>query len=104
MEPVAFWSHALAAALYSALTLWELRRGIRIGSEHRMLLAALALTACWAWLTAVDPSSLLAAYSETARNLAWVGVLYRLAVGDRAETRQHGVQPVYAAVAAALGL
>jgi len=101
---VAFWSHALAAALFSALVLWELRRGIRIGGEHRMLLAALALTACWAWLIAVDLSSMLGAYAETARNLAWVGVLYRLAVGDRTATRQHGVQPVYAAVAAALGL
>ena len=103
---VAFWSHALAAALFSALALWELRRGIRIGSEHRMLLAALALTACWAWLTALNPTSVLTAYAETARNLVWVGVLHRLAVGDGdgAEARQHGVQPVYAAVAAALGL
>jgi putative PEP-CTERM system histidine kinase len=101
---VAFWSHALAAALYLALVLWELRRGIRIGSEQRMLLAALALTACWAWLTAVEPWSMLAAYSETARNLVWVGVLYRLAEGDSDEQRQRGVQPVYAAVAGVLGL
>ena len=100
---VAFWSHALAAALYGALVLWELRRGIRIGQEHRMLLGALALTACWAWLTAVEPWSMLAAYSETARNLVWVGVLYRLAEGDSDE-RQRGVQPVYAAVAGVLGL
>ncbi len=105
MQPVlAFWSHALAAALYSALMLWELRRGIRIGSEHRMLLAALALTACWAWLTAVEPLSMLAAYAETARNLVWVGVLYRLAEGDGGEMRQRGVQPVYAAVAGVLGM
>jgi len=106
---VAFWSHALAAALYSALVLWELRRGIRIGGEHRMLLAALALTACWAWLTAVDPHSILAAYAETARNLVWLGVLYRLAEGDGvegdgADRRQRGVRPVYAAVAGVLGL
>jgi len=101
---LAFWSHALAAALYSALVLWELRRGIRIGSEHRMLLVALALTACWAWLTAVEPLSMLAAYAETARNLVWVGVLYRLAEGDGGEMRQRGVQPVYAAVAGVLGL
>ena len=101
---VAFWSHALAAALFSALVLWELRRGIRIGSGQRMLLAALALTACWAWLTALQPYSTLAAYAETARNLVWVGVLYRLAEGDSADLRQRGVMPVYAAVAGALGL
>ncbi len=101
---VAFWSHALAATLYSGLVLWELGRGIRIGNEQRMLLAALALTACWAWLTAVEPHSILAAYAETARNLAWIGVLYRLAEGDGDDMRQRGVRPVYAAVAGVLGL
>lgn len=68
-----------------------------------MLLAAFALTACWAWITAITPTSILAGYSETARNLVWVGVLYRLAEVDGSE-RQHGVKPVYAAVAGVLGL
>ena len=101
---VAFWSHALAAALFSALALWELRRGIRIGTGQRMLLAALALTACWAWLAALQPTSTIAAYAETARNLVWIGVLYRLAAGASTDLRQRGVMPVYAAVAGALGL
>ena len=70
---IAFWTHALAAALFASLTLWELRRGLA-ESEQRMLLAAFALTGCWAWVTAVAPTSMLAAYAETARNLAWVGV------------------------------
>ncbi len=100
----AFWSYALAAALYAGLVIWELRRGIRIGRGHRMLLAALSLTASWAWLTAVEPLSVLAAYAETARNLVWVGVLYRLAEEASDEVRQRGVQPVYAAVAGVLGL
>ena len=99
---IAFWTHALAAALFAALVLWELRGG-RVEDEQRMLLAAFALTACWAWITAVAPESMLAAYAETARNLVWVGVLYRLAdpSGDK---RQLGVRPVYAAVAAVLGV
>ena len=101
---IAFWSHGLAAALYAALVLWELRRGIRIGGGQRMLLAALALTACWAWLTAVEPTSMLAAYAETARNLVWVGVLYSLGRHGDSGERQHGVQLVYAAVAGVLGL
>ena len=99
---IAFWTHALAAALFSSLTLWELRRGIG-ESEQRMLLAAFALTACWAWITAMAPTTMLAAYSETARNLVWVGVLYRLAGIDSID-EQRGVKPVYAAVAAVLGL
>ena len=99
---IAFWTHALAAALFASLTAWELRRGLP-ESEQRMLLAAFALTGCWAWVTAVAPLSMLAAYAETARNLAWVGVLYRLAGQDGREA-QHGVKPVYAAVGAVLGL
>ena len=99
---IAFWTHALAAALFSSLTLWELRRGLG-ESEQRMLLAAFALTACWAWITAMAPTTMLAAYSETARNLVWVGVLYRLAGIDSSD-EQRGVKPVYAAVAGVLGL
>jgi putative PEP-CTERM system histidine kinase len=99
---IAFWTHALAAALFASLTLWELRRGLG-ESEQRMLLAAFALTASWAWITSLAPTTMLAAYSETARNLVWVTVLYRLAGIDSSE-EQRGVKPVYAAVAAVLGL
>jgi putative PEP-CTERM system histidine kinase len=99
---IAFWTHALAAALFASLTLWELRRGLG-ESEQRMLLAAFALTGVWAWVTALAPTTMLAAYSETARNLVWVGVLYRLAGIDSSQ-EQLGVRPVYAAVAAVLGL
>jgi putative PEP-CTERM system histidine kinase len=100
---IAFWTHALAAALFASLTLWELRRGLAESSQ-RMLLAAFALTGCWAWLTALAPTTMLAAYGETARNLVWVGVLYRLAGVDSGDGSQRGVRPVYAAVAGVLGL
>ncbi len=100
---IAFWSHALAAALFVSLMLWELRRGMA-ESGQRMLLASFAVTGCWAWLTAIAPESMLAAYAETARNLVWVGVLYRLAEPAAEDKRQRGVRPVYAAVAGVLGL
>ena len=77
----------VTALLFAGLTLWELRRGLTESSQ-RMLLAAFALTGCWAWLTAMAPTTMLAAYSETARNLVWIGVLYRLSEGDR----EHGGQ------------
>ncbi|WP_037503005.1 XrtA/PEP-CTERM system histidine kinase PrsK [Sphingomonas jaspsi] len=99
---IAFWTYCLAAAMFAALTLWELRRGLG-EDQQRLLLAAFALTACWAWLTAVAPTSILAGYSESARNLVWIGVLYRLAEVDSDE-RQRGVKPVYVAVAGVLGL
>ena len=77
---IAFWTHALAAALFASLTAWELRRGLA-ESEQRMLLAAFALTGCWAWVTAVAPTSMLAVGSSALPLLVASVVLTVLAVG-----------------------
>ena len=97
-----FWSHAIAAALFVSLILWRLKIGIRQPAQ-RLMLAGFALTACWAWLSAIAPASHLPIFAETMRNLIWVGVLHSLSSGGEGE-RQHGVRWVYAAVAAVLGL
>ena len=99
---IAFWSHALAAALFVSLILWRLRPASRQAGQ-RLLLAAFALTACWAWLARSRPAARSPAYAETARNLVWVGMLYSLSSAAASE-RQRGVRLVYAAVAAVLGL
>ncbi|WP_114226759.1 MULTISPECIES: XrtA/PEP-CTERM system histidine kinase PrsK [Sphingomonas] len=99
-----FWSHALAAILFATLLVWQLREGVR-SSVQKNLLGALLLTCLWAWLTAIDPHSLLAAHAETARNLMWVSLLHALASSGRESGRQlHGVGWVYAAVAAVIAL
>jgi len=97
-----FWSHAIAAALFVTLIVWRLRIGVRLPAQ-RLMLAGFALTACWAWLSAIAPASDLPVFAETMRNLVWVGVLHSLSSGGDGE-RQHGVLWVYAAVAAVLGL
>jgi putative PEP-CTERM system histidine kinase len=97
-----FWSHAIAASLFLSLILWRLHIGVRHPAQ-RLMLAGFALTACWAWLSAIMPSSQLPLFAETMRNLVWVGVLYSLSSGGEGE-RQHGVRWVYTAVAAVLGL
>ena len=103
MSPlIAFWSHALAATMFASLLLWRLGAGA-LHSGHRLLLAALALTACWAWLEAIAPASLVAEYAETARNLVWVALLYSLYTSS-GDGRQKGVRLVYGAVSAALGM
>ncbi len=98
---IAFWSHGLAAALFLALTLWRLGDAARDPAQ-RLLLGAFALTACWAWLAAVDPGEVIVGYAESARNLLWISVLYSLsaATGER----EHGLKLVYGAVAAVIGL
>ncbi len=103
MSPIiSFWSHALAAAMFASLLIWRLAAGAR-QPGHRLLLGAFALTACWAWLEAIDPGGLLSRYAETARNLVWVGLLYSL-YASTGDGRQRGVNFVYAAVSAVLGL
>ena len=97
---IAFWSHALATAMFAALLIWRLGSGSpRAGA--RILLAAFALTGCWAWLAAMGPAEPLTAFAETARNLMWISLLYSLSADGK--ERQHGVRLVYAAVAAVLG-
>ncbi len=101
---LAFWSHALAALLFGALLVWQLRRGVQ-GAAPRLLLAGLLLTAAWAWLRAIGAGPLLTGHAETARNLVWIGLLYALAVSPQANgQRLQGVGLVYAAVAGVLGL
>jgi putative PEP-CTERM system histidine kinase len=97
---IAFWSHALAAAVFVGLLIWRLGAGARDPGQ-RLLLAGFAVTACWAWLSAISPGEPLARYAETARNLVWVGLLYSLSA--RGTERQHGVKMVYAAVSAVVG-
>lgn len=101
---ITFWSHALAAVMFATLLLWQLRSGAR-GAGRRLLLAGLLMTSVWAWFTAVQPGSGLAAQAETARNLLWIGLLYALSQSSQEEgLRQQGVRLVYGAVSGVLGL
>ena len=93
---IVFWSHALAAMLFASLLIWRLGEASRQPAQ-RLLLAAFALTACWAWLTAVMPGGPLVGFAESARNLVWIGLLHSLA--SARDERQHGVRLVYGAVA-----
>ena len=98
---ITFWSHALAAMLFASLLLWRLGDMSRQPGQ-RLLLAAFAVTACWAWLEAITPEDPLVGFAESARNLVWIGLLYSLAAVR--DERQHGVRMVYGAVAAAIGM
>jgi len=98
---IGFWSHALAAFLFAALMIWRLGDAARQPGQ-RLLAGAFGLTACWAWLAAVDASSSVLTFAESARNLLWISLLYSLSTAG--EERQHGLKLVYAAVAGVIGL
>ena len=99
---IAFWSHALAAALFAALMLWRVGEAARDPSQ-RLLAGAFGITACWAWLAAVAPGAPVFGFAESARNLLWVSLLYSLSATS-GEKREHGLKLVYAAVAGVIGL
>ena len=90
---IVFWSHALAAILFAALLIWRLGEASRQPGQ-RLLLAALAMTACWAWLAAVIPDDPLVGFAESARNFVWVGLLYSLSnASDERQKWQHEGAP-----------
>lgn len=98
---IGFWSHALAAAFFAALTLWRLGDVAR-NPAQRLVAGALAITACWAWLAAVTPGDPIVGYAESARNLLWISLLYSLSTAS--DEREHGLKLVYGAVAGVIGL
>jgi putative PEP-CTERM system histidine kinase len=98
---IGFWSHALAAALFAALTVWRLGGAARQPAQ-RLLAGAFAMTACWAWLSAVAPGELIVGFAESGRNLLWISLLYSLSAAGK--EREHGLKLVYGAVAAVIGL
>ncbi|WP_118857697.1 XrtA/PEP-CTERM system histidine kinase PrsK [Sphingomonas mesophila] len=100
---LAFGGYAAAALLFSALILWRARRGVGQPAE-RLLLAGFALTACWAWLSALAPAAAFAGLAETFRNLVWLALLHSLSGGREHVERQPGLRLVYGAVGLVLGL
>src|SRR6476661_5734392 len=98
---ITFWSHALAAACFAALGIWRLGEAARQPGQ-RLLAAAFALTACWAWIGAIASGDALFGFAESARNLVWISLLYSLSAAS--EERDHGLKLVYAAVAGVIGL
>ena len=99
-----FWSHALAAILYGALALWQLRNWNR-DARNRPLAAAFAITSLWAIFVAfVGPASAPAALAESGRNFAFLAFMYAIACGGEDDERQHAVRSVYTVVAGVIGL
>ncbi|MBD3728125.1 MAG: PEP-CTERM system histidine kinase PrsK [Sphingomonadales bacterium] len=100
-----FWHVAgfainLAGAITCALVLAYLwQRGDRARPDHRAAMVALAITATWSVLAAAfGPASSFASLAETARNLAWLMVLYRLFASDGRHESMAPIRPVLVAL------
>jgi putative PEP-CTERM system histidine kinase len=99
------WSHVVAAALYGALAVFQLRRW-NGDPRNRPLLAAFAAMSVWTiFLALVGQYNLMAQLAESGRNLAFLAFMYGLMTSpgdDRGS--QRALKGVFAAVAAVIGL
>lgn len=101
---IGLWSHALAAVLFGALAAWELRHW-QTEPRTRSLTVAFFVTAVWAIFTALrGPDALVADMAESGRNVAFLTFMYAVVQGASEGERLRALRPVYAMVAAVIGL
>ncbi|GGD91886.1 histidine kinase [Tsuneonella deserti] len=90
----------LVAAIASALVaviLWRKDSGRR---ERAAMIVALALTAAWCATNAAwGPGTVFASMLETARNLAWIVVVYRLFANDGRDVSIAPIRPLVLSIA-----
>lgn len=97
-------AHLLAAALYGALTIFQLRRW-NADPLNRPLVTAFAVTSVWAiFLSMLDPYAMVTQLSESARNLAFLAFMYGITQEADRNGSQRAVKAVYAAVAGVIGV
>ncbi|MFM9853038.1 MAG: XrtA/PEP-CTERM system histidine kinase PrsK [Sphingomonadaceae bacterium] len=100
IDIVSLWSHSLAAILFGALALWELRRSLTDVRSRMLIFAALA-TACWALTVAIrGPEASGAQLIEHVRNIGWIGFMYALWRPAEGGSRVVTVGALYGVIAA----
>ena len=101
---VSLWGHVVAAALYGALAVFQLRRW-NGDPRNRPLLAAFAAMSVWTiFLALVGPYTLMAQLAESGRNLAFLAFIYGLMASAGGDEGKRALKGVVAAVAAVIGL
>jgi putative PEP-CTERM system histidine kinase len=101
---VALWSHLLAAALYGALAVYQLRRW-NGDNRNRPLITAFASMSVWTiFLALLGPYTFLTQLAESGRNLAFLAFMYGLLAGAGEARGQRAIKGLFAAVAGVIGL
>ncbi len=101
---IILWGHVVAAALYGALAVFQLRRW-NGDPRNRPLLAAFAAMSVWTiFLALVGPYNLMAQLAESGRNLAFLAFMYGLMASAGGDAGRRALKGVFAAVAAVIGL
>ena len=104
LGPLGLWSHVLAAILYGALALWQLRHWNH-DSSNRPLAAAFAATSIWCLgVAALGPQSVFAGLGECARNFGFLAFMYAILRSAADDGRQRAVTAIYTVIAGVIGL
>ena len=101
---IALWSHLLAALLYGALAIFQLRHW---NGDHlnRPLISAFAVVSVWSiFLAMLDRHDMVTQLAESGRNLAFLAFMYGIMQSGEGSGAQSAVKGVFAAVAAVIGL
>ena len=97
---VGFWGHVGAAALFAALAIWLFQREESSGTAYLSLVVAASLTAFWALSVAVEgPTSGIANFGESLRNLAWLAFMFALLRTDPNAFRPPTINAIYITLA-----
>ena len=101
---VGLWSHALAALLYGALAIWQLRHW-NGDARNRPLVAAFAVMSAWSiFIAFLGSRELFSGLAESARNFAFLAFMYGIVSGAGPDPRQGALRLLYATVAGVIGL
>ena len=80
---ISLFAHLLGAVACAAAALWVLKRGDPRRLDRGPALLALTLTGFWSAIAAaLGPSSPYSELAETARNLGWIWLVFRLFATD----------------------
>jgi putative PEP-CTERM system histidine kinase len=101
---IGFWSHSLAAILFGALAVWQLRNW-QDNPRSRALVAAFAVMSAWSiFIAMLGPRHLWSGLAESARNFAFLAFMYGIVQGAGDDERHRAVRIVYTTIAAVIGL
>jgi putative PEP-CTERM system histidine kinase len=104
IDLVSLWSHLLAACLYGALAMWQLRRW-RSEPRRRPLVTAFAAVSVGSiFMALLGPFHFLSQLADCARHLAFLAFMYGVIGGGAGEPGQRPVKALYAVVAAVIAL
>ena len=101
---IALWSHLLAAALYGALAIFQIRHW-NGDPLNRPLVTAFAVVSVWTiFLALLGRYEMLTQLAEGGRNLTFLAFLYGIMQSAGGGSAQRAVKAVYASVAGVIGL